>query len=264
MDKAVAFTTEYFGARKAVGWNLPRGAFSDIKTVRRDTKIFEAGPDVVPASGSAVFRPRLAEAAEVFKPSFKLPVETGFSPAFELILDIYGCDFDRISSCEVVAAWARESAKLAGLKTIGKPEAPDFGHAKKKTAGPSVTQLLRGGSNISHYSINWLMIVVNLVAREADSPAPSHHPRHGLFPRNQGPLLDPAARRLGQEPQGDRGKYRPFRSPAGLVAIKNGQRTISEAKTRRMPYSSASPIRRARAASVSLFGWQMPTARPCF
>ena len=37
------------------------------------------------------------------------------------------------------------SARLAGLKTIGKPDAPDFGHAKKKTAGPSVTQLLRGG-----------------------------------------------------------------------------------------------------------------------
>jgi spermidine synthase len=167
VDRAVSFTTEYFGARKAVGWNLPRGAFSDIKTVRRDTRIFEAGPDVVPGSGPAVLRPRLAEAAEVFKPSFKLPVETGFSPAFELILDIYGCDFDRISSCEAVAAWVKESAKLAGLKTIGKPEAPDFGHAKKKTAGPSVTQLLRGGSNISHYSINWLMIVVNLVAREA-------------------------------------------------------------------------------------------------
>jgi hypothetical protein len=43
---------------------------------------------------------------------------------------------------------------------------PDFGHAKKKTAGPSVVQLLEGGSNISHYSVNWLMIVVNVVANQ--------------------------------------------------------------------------------------------------
>jgi len=49
---------------------------------------------------------------------------------------------------------------------VGPPDAPDFGHAKKKTAGPSVIQLLEGGSNISHYSMNWLLIVVNVVSRE--------------------------------------------------------------------------------------------------
>ena len=164
-EEATAFTTKYFGADKAVCWHLPRGMFADVKKARRETHIYETGPGAAPAA--AALRPRLAEAAEVFKPSFKLPVETGFSPAFELVMDIYDCEFDRIASCEAVAAWARESAALAGLKTVGKPDAPDFGHAKKKTAGPSVTQFLRGGSNISHYSINWLMIVANLVAREA-------------------------------------------------------------------------------------------------
>ena len=163
-DNAAAFTLEYFGVDKATAWNLPRGDFADVKKVRRDTLIYEASRSGAPSGD--ILRPRLAEAAEVFSPSFKLPVETGFSPAFELIMDIYDCEFDRISSCEAVAAWTRESAKLAGLKTIGKADAPDFGHAKKKTAGPSVTQFLRGGSNISHYSINWLMIVANLVVRE--------------------------------------------------------------------------------------------------
>ena len=163
-DKAAAFTLDFFGVDKAAAWNLPRGAFSEIKKVRHDTMIYEASRSGAPAGD--VFRPRLAEASEVFKPSFKLPVETGFSPAFELVMDIYDCEFDRISSCETVAAWAKESAALSGLKTVGKPDAPDFGHAKKKTAGPSVTQFLRGGSNISHYSINWLMLVLNLVSRE--------------------------------------------------------------------------------------------------
>ena len=165
VEAAVGFTAGFFGAGRAVCWHLPRGAFADIKTIRRDTRIYEAVfPGGAPGPG-AVLKPRPAEAAEIFKPSFKLPVETGFSPAYELILDIYDCNFDKISSGEAVSAWARESARIAGLKMIGKPEAPDFGHAKKKTAGPSVTQFLRDGSNISHYSMNWLMIVVNLVAR---------------------------------------------------------------------------------------------------
>ncbi|MCC7296339.1 MAG: polyamine aminopropyltransferase [Acidobacteria bacterium] len=163
-DEAAAFTTGFFGADAAVCWSLPRGVFADIRKVRRDSLIYRSGASGGPAG--EIRRPRPAEAAEIFKPSFRLPVETGFAPAFELVMDIFDCDFDRISSCEAVAAWARESARTAGLKTIGRPDAPDFGHAKKKTAGPSVTQFLRGGSNISHYSINWLMIVLNLVARE--------------------------------------------------------------------------------------------------
>jgi hypothetical protein len=63
-----------------------------------------------------------------------------------------------------VAEWAgNEFCRVAGLKPIGKADAPDFGHAKKKTSGPSVIQFFKGGSNISHYSENWLMIVVNIV-----------------------------------------------------------------------------------------------------
>jgi len=165
VEAAVGFTAGFFGAARAICWHLPRGAFADIKTIRRDTRIYEAALPGGSPGPDAVLKPRPAEAAEIFKPSFKLPVETGFSPAYELILDIYDCNFDKISSGEAVSAWARESARIAGLKMIGKPEAPDFGHAKKKTAGPSVTQFLRDGSNISHYSMNWLMIVVNLVAR---------------------------------------------------------------------------------------------------
>ncbi|MBM3295170.1 MAG: polyamine aminopropyltransferase [Candidatus Aminicenantes bacterium] len=165
VDRAVGCTAEAFGAESALCWHLPRGAFADVKALRRQTRIYEAALPEGGPGPSGVFKPSLAAAAEVFKPSFRLPVETGFAPAFELVLDIYDCDFEKISSCEAVSAWARESARIAGLKTVGRPDAPDFGHAKKKTAGPSVTQFLRGGSNISHYSMNWLMIVVNIVAR---------------------------------------------------------------------------------------------------
>lgn len=116
---------------------------------------------------SKIDRPRLLAGEEVFSPDFRLPMEHGFSAAFELIMDIYDCDYSMISSCQAVAQWAGDGfTRIAGLEPVGEAEAPDFGHAKKKTAGPSVTQLLVNGSNISHYSVNWLMIVANIVSEK--------------------------------------------------------------------------------------------------
>jgi hypothetical protein len=169
VEDAVGFSLADFGARGAVCWHLPRGSFADIKRIRRNTKIFKAGlsPSKSMAVKSKVYKPRFLESAEVFSPAFKLPLEQGFSSAFELIMDIYDCDYSMISSCQAVAEWAAEGfSKITGLEPVGNAEAPDFGHAKKKTAGPSVTQLLANGSNISHYSMNWLMFVVNVVSEK--------------------------------------------------------------------------------------------------
>jgi hypothetical protein len=171
VEEAVRFSMDYFGAQAAVNWHLPRGSFSDIKAVRNNTRIYKAAisksaPQAVDIL-SKVHKPKLVDSAEVFSSHFKLPAERGLSSAFELIMDIYDCDYSRISSCEAVAQWAGvEFRKASGLAPVGKPDAPDFGHAKKKTAGPSVTQLLKRGSNISHYSMNWLMIVVNIVSQD--------------------------------------------------------------------------------------------------
>jgi spermidine synthase len=172
VDEAVDFSLDYFGAGSAVCWHLPRGSFAEIKDVRKATKIYKAalkktelrGIDVV----SQIYRPKLMDAAAVFSTDFKPPMDRGLCSAFELIMDIHDCDYSRISNCDTVAQWAAvEFRKASGLETVGKPDAPDFGHAKKKTAGPSVIQLLKRGSNISHFSMNWLMIVVNIVSQDA-------------------------------------------------------------------------------------------------
>ncbi|MCJ7525149.1 MAG: polyamine aminopropyltransferase [Candidatus Aminicenantes bacterium] len=161
---AIRTSIDYFKAGKALCWHLPRGSFADIKKIRKNTRIFEyrLSADKI----SQVFQPRLIESAEAFARDFPFFSEKG-TAQFELIMDLYDCDYAKISSPAVVARWAgNEFPKTTGLKTIGKADAPDFGHAKKKTAGPSVVQLLQGGSNISHYSVNWLMIVINVVARK--------------------------------------------------------------------------------------------------
>ncbi|MGB8953196.1 MAG: polyamine aminopropyltransferase [Candidatus Aminicenantales bacterium] len=161
VNEAIKFSLGFFKSPSAVCWHLPRGSFTNVREIRKNTRIFEAG------SSSPIYKPRIVESAEVFSPHFKLPMERGLSSAFELIVDMYDCEYSMISSCEAVARWAGdEFCRVAGMKPIGQAEAPDFGHAKKKTAGPSVTQLFKGGANISHYSVNWLMIVVNIVSRK--------------------------------------------------------------------------------------------------
>lgn len=162
MEEAIRFSLKYFNAAKALCWHLPRGSFAGLRQARNSTRIFEFGED---AGGPAkALRPRLVDSAQVFAPGFDF-FRAGGAPQFELVLDIYGCEYEKIASPAAVAAWAGDVfPKITGLKTVGKVDAPDFGHAKKKTAGPSVIQLFKGGSNISHYAANWLMIVVNIVS----------------------------------------------------------------------------------------------------
>ncbi len=169
VDNAVSYSLIYYGASSGNCLHIPRGSFADIRKIRNNSLIYRAEltqdnkrlkPD------NEYYKPRLTDPTKVLSRSFKSPVEDGFSSSFELIIDLYGCNYSRISSTESVAKWASEDFCLAaGVDPIGKAEAPDFGHAKKKTSGPSVTQLFNGGSNISHYSINWLMIMINIVSR---------------------------------------------------------------------------------------------------
>ena len=162
MEEAIRFSLKYFHAPRALCWYLPRGSFAGVRAARNNTRIFEYGQGL--AGPAKALRPRLVDSADLFRRDGELFRSCG-APQFELIMDIYDCDYERIASPAAVAHWAGDMfPRITGLKTVGKVDAPDFGHAKKKTAGPSVVQLFKGGSNISHYAANWLMIVVNIVS----------------------------------------------------------------------------------------------------
>ncbi len=168
VEDAVSYTLSYYGAVNSVCWHVPRGSFSDIREIRRKSLIYQArlakdNRKLLPSS--EVLLPKMTECSKIFLKDFKLPMEEGFSSAFELIIDIYGCNYSKIASSKAIARWATvDFCRATKLNPVGKAEAPDFGHAKKKTSGPSVTQLLKQGSNISHYSVNWLMIMINIVS----------------------------------------------------------------------------------------------------
>jgi hypothetical protein len=168
VEDAVSYTISFYGAINGICWHVPRGSFSDVREIRKKSLIYQAGlakdnKKLLPAG--MVLLPKMIECSKVFSKDFKLPMEEGFSSAFELIIDIYGCNYSKIASSKAVARWASaDFCRAVKLNPVGKAEAPDFGHAKKKTSGPSVTQLLKQGSNISHYSVNWLMIMSNIVS----------------------------------------------------------------------------------------------------
>ncbi len=169
--RVVDFSSKFFRGDSAVCWHIPRGSFYGLKAVHKQSLIYKVSKSSLknrPGEGTAkIHHPRLIDSGTLFSDKFKTPMETGLSSAYELILDVYDCDYSVISSCDSVARWAsQEFPRSAGVKIVGPADAPDFGHAKKKTSGPSVTQLLQGGSNISHYSENWLMIVINIVLAE--------------------------------------------------------------------------------------------------
>ncbi len=168
VEDASAYSLSYFGADSAVCWHIPRGSFSDLRQIRKCCYIYQEellGKKLKDID--VIFKPKLTDCSRILSSGYKLPVEEGFSEAFELIIDLYDCNYSKISSSESVAKWASiDFCRASGLDPMGNTEAPDFGHAKKKTAGPSVTQLLKQGSNISHYSENWLMIVINIVSNK--------------------------------------------------------------------------------------------------
>lgn len=157
VDKAVDFTLKFFNTNNAVCWYLPRGSFKKLTEIKRDTRIYQMFSS---QKSEKALNPKILdfEKLESFKPA---------APAFELVLDLYECDFKKISSGREVAKWADDFSKKFKLKSLGYPDAPDFGHAKKKTSGPSVAHFFEGGANVSHYSNNWLAIMINIVSRKS-------------------------------------------------------------------------------------------------
>lgn len=80
----------------------------------------------------------------------------------ELIIDLYGCDYTILSSTEKVKEWAEKTCGVIKMKPYGQAIAPNFGHAKSKTAGLSVIQLIESSSISAHYSPHWLLTCANI------------------------------------------------------------------------------------------------------
>ena len=71
---------------------------------------------------------------------------------WELILDLYDCDPEAISSEQSIQGFARELCRLIDMKPYGEPLTPYFGLEQPHTKGYSLLQFIETSSITGHFS----------------------------------------------------------------------------------------------------------------
>lgn len=88
----------------------------------------------------------------------------------ELIVDLYGCDYETLTSHNKLYQFAKDICKVINMKAYGEPLIPDFGFSLSKTAGPSLVQLIESSSITAHYSPHWGMVCMNIFTCRSFDP----------------------------------------------------------------------------------------------
>lgn len=70
---------------------------------------------------------------------------------YHLILDCAGCDKEKITSKETVAAFAKEMVKRIKMKAFGEPIVEHFATHDPKAAGFSLVQLIETSAITGHF-----------------------------------------------------------------------------------------------------------------
>jgi len=70
----------------------------------------------------------------------------------ELILDLYDCDLNTISSDKKIKQFSKELCEIIKMKAYGEPIVEYFGLESEKTKGYSLVQLIETSSIVAHFS----------------------------------------------------------------------------------------------------------------
>jgi len=81
---------------------------------------------------------------------------------YELIIDLFECDNETLSSKNKIKEYVETLCKLIKMKPYGKPLIPHFGHDKEFTAGYSLVQLIETSSITGHFSEHWNTVYINI------------------------------------------------------------------------------------------------------
>jgi len=81
---------------------------------------------------------------------------------YELIMDLYECDKNIISSQKKLQAYADTLCKLIKMKKYGRTLLPYFGEKKAYTKGYSLVQLIETSSIVGHFSDSWKRAYINI------------------------------------------------------------------------------------------------------
>ena len=81
---------------------------------------------------------------------------------YELIMDLYDCDQESISSSKSLQKYVNRLCKLIKMKKYGKTLLPYFGENKAFTKGYSLVQLIETSSITGHFSEYWKTAYINI------------------------------------------------------------------------------------------------------
>lgn len=81
---------------------------------------------------------------------------------YELIMDLYECDANIISSRKSLQDYVDRLCKLIKMKKYGKTLLPYFGEKKSYTKGYSLVQLIETSSITGHFSELWQRAYINI------------------------------------------------------------------------------------------------------
>lgn len=81
---------------------------------------------------------------------------------YELIINLYGCNKDTISSKEKLQEFVDTLCKLIKMKKYGKTLIPYFGENKAFTKGYTLVQLIETSSITGHFSEYWETAYINI------------------------------------------------------------------------------------------------------
>lgn len=81
---------------------------------------------------------------------------------YELILDLYGCDKNVITSRKKLKEYVDSLCKLIKMKQFGKTLIPYFGQKAAHTKGYSLVQLIETSSITGHFSDYWQTAYINI------------------------------------------------------------------------------------------------------
>jgi S-adenosylmethionine/arginine decarboxylase-like enzyme len=90
---------------------------------------------------------------------------------YELIMDLYGCDKNIISSKKKLQTYVNKLCRLIKMKKYGKTHLPYFGEKQAFTKGYSLVQLIETSSITGHFSDYWQTAYINIFSCKKYSQA---------------------------------------------------------------------------------------------
>lgn len=71
---------------------------------------------------------------------------------WQLLLDLYDCDSNKISSREEIVRFVTELCSRLGMRRFGEPLVEHFGYERPETVGYSLVQLIETSAVVGHFS----------------------------------------------------------------------------------------------------------------